>query len=91
MVAGIYAMMGTAVSFAIPYHPQSKPIERFFDTMDCQFAKAFKTYCGKDVKRRPEALTGILRSKRGIAEGLRLAEFSEKFERKVRRICRAVQ
>jgi len=79
LMAGIYAMMGTAVSFATPYHPQSKSIERFFDTMDCHFAKLFKTYCGKDVKRRPEALTGILRSKRGIAEGLRLAEFSEKF------------
>ncbi len=36
LVAGIYAMMDIGVSFAIPYHPQSKPVERFFDTMDRQ-------------------------------------------------------
>lgn len=53
-VCGIYAMMNIAVSFAIPYHPQSKPIERFFATLESQFCKAFPTYCGSKTDRKPE-------------------------------------
>ncbi|KPL21776.1 MAG: hypothetical protein AMJ75_09325 [Phycisphaerae bacterium SM1_79] len=61
LVAGIYAMMDIKVSFAIPYNPQGKgPLERWFDTLDQQFTKTVQTYCGKDTKRRPEALKEVL-------------------------------
>lgn len=60
MVAGLYAMLGISVSFSIPYHPQSKPIERFFDTFDRQFVKTMATYCGKDTARKPEHLNKLL-------------------------------
>ena len=66
MVAGIYSLMDIAVSFAIPYHPQSKPIERFFDTLDRQFTKTIKTYCGKDSERKPDYLNDLLRSEKTI-------------------------
>jgi hypothetical protein len=68
MVAGIYAMMDIAISFAKPYHPQAKPIERFFDTLDCQFTKTFKTYCGKDSDRKPEDHNEVLADHQLAAE-----------------------
>jgi len=77
MVAGIYAMMDIAVSFAIPYHPQSKPLERFFDTLDTQFTKTFETYCGKDSARKPEHLNQLLSSEKAIARGHTLESFTK--------------
>jgi len=67
-VAGIYAMMDITISFAIPYHPQSKAIERVFDTIDMQFTKTFKTYCGKDAQRKPEDHNELLKSEKLKAE-----------------------
>lgn len=77
MVAGIYALMGVGVSFSIPYHPQSKPIERFFDTMDVQFVKSIETYCGKDSDRKPEYLNDLLKSEAAKARALSIEEFTE--------------
>lgn len=79
LMTGLYAMMGVSVSFAIPYHPQSKAIERLFDTVDQQFCKTFKTYCGKDVDRRPEGLNDYLQTTAAIQEAYDLAGFKEKF------------
>ena len=82
MVAGIYAMMNIAISFAKPYHPQSKPIERFFDTLDMQFTKTFKTYCGKDTDRKPEDHNELLKSEKLAAEST-LEKFTSQFSRYV--------
>lgn len=81
LIAGVYGMMGITVSFAIPYHPQAKPIERLFDTADQQFTKTFATYCGKDNKRKPEDLTEYLKTQKAIDEGYTLEEFGELFSR----------
>jgi putative transposase len=80
-LAGLYAMMKIAVSFAIPYHPQSKPIERFFDTVDCQFTKTIKTYCGKDTERKPDYLKDLLTNQKVIDSALDLDKFAGLFER----------
>jgi transposase InsO family protein len=80
-VRGLYAMMGVTVSFAIPYHPQSKLIERFFDTLDCQFVKTIPTYCGKDTGRKPDYLNELLNSQKAIDNALDLQKFSMLFER----------
>lgn len=77
MVAGIYAMMDVGASFAKPYHPQSKNIERFFDTFDTQFVKAMPTYCGKDSARRPDGLFDKFKSERYIAAAMSLEQFAE--------------
>jgi len=76
-VAGIYAMMDVGVSFSIPYHPQSKPVERWFDTLDRQFTKTFDTYCGKDSKRKPEDLNEYLQKKSSIKNAHTLESFAE--------------
>lgn len=76
MVAGIYAMMGIGISFSIKYHPQSKPIERWFDTLDCQFTKTIPTYCGKDTERKPEELKKLLNSDKVISDAYDLESFT---------------
>jgi len=75
--AGVYGMMGVTVSFALPYHAQSKPLERFFDTLDCRFCKTVPTYCGKDSGRKPEDLAAYLESKEGLADAYDLESFAE--------------
>lgn len=77
MISGLYAMMKIKVSFALPYHPQSKPVERFFDTIDGQLVKFIPTYCGKDTKRKPEHLNKYLQSEKAIGEAHELKGFCE--------------
>ncbi|MBW8017137.1 MAG: DDE-type integrase/transposase/recombinase [Planctomycetes bacterium] len=77
-VRGIYAMMNIGVSFSIPYHPQSKLVERFFDTLDCHFTKTLPTYCGKDSGRKPDSLNDLLKSSKAIAEAESLESFTQK-------------
>jgi transposase InsO family protein len=76
-IAGIYAMLDIGVSFSIPYHPQSKPIERWFDTLDMQFTKTIPTYCGKDTIRRPDDLWDYLKSEKAILEAYTIDSFGE--------------
>ena len=76
MVAGIYAMMGVGISFSIKYHPQSKRIERWFDTLDEQFTKTLPTYCGKDSERKPDYLNDLLKSEKQIREAHSLESFA---------------
>jgi hypothetical protein len=59
-IQGLFGQMGITVTFAIPYNPQSKPIERFFRTMEDQFCKTFASYCGNKPENRPEDLQRIL-------------------------------
>lgn len=77
-LAGIYAELDIRVSFAIPYSPQSKAVERWFATLDEQFCKVFATYCGKDPQRRPEGLGSLLADPKVVAEALSLEEFAAK-------------
>jgi len=80
LVAGIYAMLDIAVSFAIPYRPKSKPIERFFDTLDCQFTKTISTYCGKDAERKPEELNKLLQREKTISQAYDINSVAEQLE-----------
>lgn len=77
LVAGLYAMMNVSVSFAIPYHPQAKAIERWFDTLEGQFVKTIPTYCGKDTNRRPEDLWDYLKTGKAVDEAMELNDFAE--------------
>jgi len=76
-ISGIYANMNISVSFSIPYHPQSKAIERWFDTLEGQFVRTMPTYCGKDTDRRPEHLFDYLKTGRALDEAMELDEFAE--------------
>ena len=67
-------------SFAIPYHPQSKAIERWFDTLEGQFVRTMPTYCGKDTARRPDDVVDYLATARAKEEAMELDEFAGKVE-----------
>jgi len=82
-LSGIYSLLNIGVSFSIPYHPQSKKIERWFDTLDCQLVKTISTYCGKDTARRPEELADYLKSEKAIAEAYTLESFTAAVEKYV--------
>lgn len=86
MVAGIYAMMGVGVSFAIPFNAKAKSVERVFDTIDCQFTKTTKTFCGKDAPRRPEQLNDYLQTDRAVREAYDLEGFAQLFARYVKEV-----
>ena len=74
-VRGILNHLGCKVIHAWPYHGQSKPIERFFGTVELQFGKTWPTYCGRNPENKPEDLPKKLA--RGAAPTL--DEFTEKF------------
>ena len=55
-LGGIYAALGIKHTHAQPYHGQSKPIERFFNTLEDRFGRLWPTYCGNSTDNKPEQL-----------------------------------
>lgn len=51
--------LGIEPIFTLPYHGQSKNIERFFRTLEETFGKMWTTYAGSDAKKRPEDLKNL--------------------------------
>lgn len=51
--------LGIEPIFTLPYHGQSKNIERFFRTLEETFGKMWSTYAGSDAKKRPEDLKDL--------------------------------
>ncbi|HMO25465.1 MAG TPA: Mu transposase C-terminal domain-containing protein, partial [Tepidisphaeraceae bacterium] len=60
-VKGVLRAIGSDAKFAQPYHPQSKPIERFFRTAADQHDRCFDSYCGNCPENRPEQLAARLK------------------------------
>lgn len=52
--------LGIPVTFCLPYHPQSKHIERYHRTFHERFDKAFRVYTGGASHLRPDAATEAL-------------------------------
>ncbi len=77
VVAGLYALLNISTSFSIPYHPQSKAIERFFDTFEQQFVRTFNTWCGRTTQTRPEDLFEQMKQPEFIASAPTMEEFAE--------------
>ena len=55
-VKGVFEDLGVCKTFCIPYHPQSKPVERFFTTVEARFGVTFETYTGGSPGRKPADL-----------------------------------
>jgi putative transposase len=65
--AGVFPSLGIEVIHAWPYHGQSKPVERFFGTIEQQ-TPVFPTYCGSSPQDKPEDLQ--LQLERGKAPAM---------------------
>lgn len=57
-------LLGIESHWAIPYHPESKPIESWFSIVAQRFDKTWPTYVGSRTERRPEGIKKL----RGMAE-----------------------
>jgi transposase InsO family protein len=79
LVSGIYGMMNISVSFSIPYHPQSKPIERLFATVGEQFSKTVPTCCGNKPENKPENLNDLLEKQSTIDGAYNFDSLTEVF------------
>ena len=75
-VAGIVGRLGVGTLHAWPYHGQSKPIERFFGTLESQWGKQWPTYTGSCTADKPENLAKQI--ERGKAPSIE--EFSASFK-----------
>ena len=52
-MTGLYARVGTAVTFAKPYNGRSKVVERFFKTVQEQLEFMMPSYCGDSITTKP--------------------------------------
>ena len=59
-IAGILNHLQIKSRFCWAYHGQSKPIERFFNTLEARFSRVFATYCGRHPLAKPECLEANL-------------------------------
>lgn len=55
-LTGLYARVGTAVTFAKPYNGRAKVVERFFQTFQSQFEFMVPSYCGDSIATKPAHL-----------------------------------
>jgi hypothetical protein len=74
-ILGIYAALDMKHTHALPRHPQSKTIERFFGTVCERFSKFVPMYCGNAPENRPEGFE----KKLVAGEGITLEAFTDLF------------
>ena len=58
---GLLPALGVEVHHALPYHPQSKSIERMFGTLEREWICKLKGWCRSSVKERPNGFAKHLR------------------------------
>ncbi len=61
-VTSILEGLGVTKVLAKPYHPQSKPIERFFRTVKEKYSAWWATYTGGNPATKPESLADNLKA-----------------------------
>ncbi len=67
---GVLARLGIQVTACLPYHPQSKHIERFFRTVHMTFCRLWQTYTGGTPAERPDQTTKLMaHTRRAIKRG----------------------
>ena len=76
-ITGVLNRLDIKSRFCWAYHGQSKPIERFFRTVEARFCLAFDTNCGRSPAHKPEGLEDRLA--RGMAP--KLGDFISLFSR----------
>ena len=77
---GILPVLGVNVQHTLPYHPQSKPIERCFRTLEEKWISKLPGWCRNSTSERPDSfqkeLTALLNNKKLLT----LEEFASYFQ-----------
>lgn len=60
--------LAVKIVYCMAYHPQSKPIERWFGTLHKQFDAGFNSYCGGKPSGRPETCQALLAEHRACVK-----------------------
>ena len=68
---GFLARLGISVIHSIPFHPQSKPIERWFGTLHKRFDAVHSTYTSGSPFTRPESTEALMMRHRYLLRGPR--------------------
>ena len=80
---GLLPALGCEVHHAMPYHPQSKPIERYFGILETKWVSKLVGWCGNSPQERPpdfqKKLSNLLKEKKLLT----LEEFSAAFQEKI--------
>lgn len=71
---GFLARLGIAVTHALPFHPQSKGIERWFKTLHERFDKVHSTYTSGSPATRPASTESAMMRHRRLLKAGRVAE-----------------
>jgi len=81
-VEPLLKMLGVSVTWALPYHPQSKTIEPWFRIMSERFDRTFETYLGNKVANKPERIKAMHAKAGEYAEaGLTIDAVIDAFDR----------
>ena len=80
---GLLPALGVEVNHALPYHPQSKSIERMFGTIEREWISKLPGWCYNSVANRPKQFYKYLDKLLKNKELLTLEEFVEKFRKEI--------
>lgn len=81
--------LGIPVTFCLPYHPQSKHIERYHRTVHERFDKSFITYTAGATHLRPDAATAALAQHGKLLQMGRAAESQLPLASEFMQMCEA--
>lgn len=80
---GLLPALGVQIHSALPYHPQSKSIERLFGTLEREWICKLKGWCHPNPDKRPANFSKYLKSLLDSKELLTLEEFVQIFRSKI--------
>lgn len=80
---GLLPALGVEIHHALPYHPQSKSIERMFGTLEREWICKLKGWCRSSVKERPNGFAKHLRQLLEKKELLTMDAFVRKFQSEI--------
>lgn len=80
---GLLPALGVQLHSALPYHPQSKSIERLFGTLEREWICKLKGWCHSSPDKRPANFSKYLKTLLDSKELLSLEEFVQIFQSKI--------
>lgn len=77
---GLLPALGVKVAHALPYHPQSKPIERCFGILEEKWISKLPGWCRNSIHKRPDDFQKTLTALLSDRKLLTLEEFVQHFQ-----------